>query len=117
MPPPWTQQRKQREAESILSSLGEVEGLPTSVLILLFVLQESHPHWDSQPRASEMETRKEQRASSWAINRAARAHPGLGEAPRLSGGMVLELRGLGGYSGILPAHLPLLCTAESTQAA
>ena len=87
------------------------------VLILLFVVQESRPHWDSQPSTSEMETRKEQRASSWAINRAARAHPGLGEAPRLSGGMVLELRGLGGYSGILPAHLPLLCTAESTQAA
>ena len=82
------------------------------VLILLFVLQESCPHWDS-----EMETRKEQSVSSWAINRAARARPGLGEAPRLSGGMVLELRGLRGYSGILHTHLPLLCTAESTQAA
>ena len=85
------------------------------VLILLFVLQESHPHWDSQPGASKMETRKEQSACSWTINRAARACPGLGEAPRLSGGMVLELQGLGGYSGILPIHLPLLCTAESTQ--
>ena len=87
------------------------------VLILLFVLQESCPPWDSQSSASEMETRKEQSVSSWAINRAARALPGLGEAPRLSGGMVLELRGLRGYSGILHTHLPLLCTAESTQAA
>lgn len=115
-PFPWTQQWKRREALTChrRPSTSPSEGSIDSAVCFARKLS---PLGQPIQCQREMETRKEQSASSWAINRAARACPGLGEAPCLSGGMVLELRGLGGYSGILPTHLPLICTAESTQAA